>query len=70
MADYWTDGHDPECLERRYCEQQDHEYWPAGFSSRDDLCTCNRNPRAEAKRPENADRRQDLEDWLDTIPLC
>jgi len=62
-------NHDPECLERRYIELsfEAREYWPDGFSSRDDLCTCDGNLNAEAKKPEHTRDRQDLEDRLGVL---
>jgi hypothetical protein len=62
-------SHDSECLQRRYCELsfEAREYWPDGFSSRDDLCTGQQNPKAEAKKPEHDLHRQALEDWLGAL---
>jgi hypothetical protein len=61
------EGHDPTCLELRYTELpfEAREYWPEGFSSRRELCTCDENPGSEAKKPEHAEHRKDLEKWLD-----
>ena len=65
MMSYW-EHHHPQCLERRFCELPDgqRKYWPGGFSSRADMCTCDQNPEAEAKRPERAADRRELEDFL------
>jgi hypothetical protein len=59
--------HDAECLMRRYCSLpfDDREYWPEGFSSRAQLCTCGLVPGAEALLPEHVADRRELEEWLD-----
>jgi hypothetical protein len=66
MSDYNWAGHDPDCLMRRYCSLpfETREYWPEGFSSRPQLCTCGIVPGSEAMQPEYADDRRELEEWL------
>jgi hypothetical protein len=65
----WTNdfAHDLACFERRYAELPDkaREYWPAAFASRAELCTCGLHPDAPITRPEHADDRRELEEWLD-----
>ncbi len=66
MSDYDLARHDPGCLMRRYCSLpfDAREYWPEGFSSRPQLCTCGTVPDAEAVQPEHADDRREFEQWL------
>lgn len=58
--------HPPDCLLTRYCalSDDDRAYWPDGFSSRPELCTCGINAGAQGQQPEYADHRRELEDML------
>jgi hypothetical protein len=55
-----------DCLMTRYVRLPDgnREYWPDGFRSRYDLCSCGVNTNAEAARPERAADRHRLEEFL------
>lgn len=61
-----SSGHPADCLMERYCalSDEDRQYWPDGFNSRPDLCTCGINAGAQAQQPEYADHRRELEDTL------
>lgn len=58
--------HGSHCLMKRYeaLPSEDREWWPPGFSSRPDLCSCGAHPNAEALRPEHAGDRHELENYL------
>jgi hypothetical protein len=62
-----TPPHSDDCLMVRYCNlpSDDREWWQPDFSGRLDLCTCDADPDAPAKRPEFAEAVTELREYLE-----